>query len=95
MFPNIARPADQVFQVMEVVEVIPEGREKGYYELKPLVVDDKPMGFKISDEAKDYVDPDLTNQQINKKSIDDLREQRENFNIINEVMTGLKDGKFR
>jgi len=95
MFPNIARPADQVFQVMEVVEVIPEGTEKGYYELKPLVVDDKPMGFKISDEAKDYVDPDLTNQQINKKSIDDLREQRENFNIINEVMTGLKDGKFR
>lgn len=95
MFPNIARPADQVFQVMEVVEVIPEGTEKGYYELKPLIVDDKPMGFKISDEAKDYVDPDLTNQQINKKSIDDLRQERENFNIINEVMTGLKDGKFR
>ena len=95
MFPNIARPADQVFQVMEVVEVIPEGTEKGYYELKPLIVDDKPMGFKISDEAKDYVDPDLTNQQINKKSIDELRQERENFNVINEVMTGLKEGKFR
>mgnify|MGYP006969350677 CR=1 FL=1 len=95
MFPNIARPADQVFQVMEVVEVIPEGTERGYYELKPLIVDDKPMGFKISDEAKDYVDPDLTNQQINKKSIDELRQERENFNVINEVMTGLKEGKFR
>jgi len=90
MFPNIVRPADQVFQVMEVTE-----DEDGIKTLSALVIDDKPMGFKISDEAKDYVDPDLTNQQINKKSIDELREQRENFNIINEVMTGLKDGKFR
>ena len=90
MFPNIVRPADQVFQVMEVTE-----DEDGIKTLSPLVIDNKPMGFKISDEAKDYVDPDLTNQQINKKSIDELREQRENFNIINEVMTGLKNGKFR
>lgn len=90
MFPNIARPADQVFQVMEIVE-----DKNGLSELTPLIIDGRPMGFKISDEAKDYVDPDLTNQKINAKSIEELREQRKNFEIINEAMTGLKEGKFR
>ena len=90
MFPNIARPADQVFQVMEIVE-----DKNGLRELTPLIIHGRPMGFKISDEAKDYVDPDLTNQKINAKSIEELREQRKNFEIINEAMTGLKEGKFR
>ena len=90
MFPNISRPADQVFQVMEIVE-----DRNGLSELTPLIIDGRPMGFKISDEAKDYVDPDLTNQKINAKSIEELREQRKNFEIINEAMTGLKEGKFR
>ena len=90
MFPNISRPADQVFQVMEIVE-----DKNGLSELTPLIIDGRPMGFKISDEAKDYVDPDLTNQKINAKSIEELREQRKNFEIINEAMTGLKEGKFR
>ena len=89
MFPNIARPADQVFQVMEIIQ-----DRNGLSELTPLIIDGRPMGFKISDEAKDYVDPDLTNQKINAKSIEELREQRKNFEIINEAMTGLKEGKF-
>ena len=83
MFPNVVRPADQVFQVMMLRE---DG--SGVRELEPLVIDDAPMGFRLSDEIKDYVSPSLTSANQNMKTLEELRREKKGVDFILEMRTG-------
>ena len=83
MFPNVVRPADQVFQVMMLRE---DG--SGVRELEPLTIADAPMGFRLSDEIKDYVSPSLTSANQNMKTIEEIRQEKQNVDIVMEALTG-------
>lgn len=83
MFPNVVRPADQVFQVMRVVSTM-----DGLNELIPLMLDDKPMGFRLSDEIKDYVSPTMTSANQNMKTLEEIRREKANVNTVMEAISG-------
>ena len=83
MFPNVVRPADQVFQVMRVVSTM-----DGLNELIPLLLDDSPMGFRLSDEIKDYVSPTMTSANQNMKTLEEIRREKKNVDTVMEALTG-------
>jgi len=83
MFPNAVRPADQVFQVMRVVSTM-----DGLNELIPLMLDEKPMGFRLADEIKDYISPTMTSANTNQKTLQEIREEKANLNVVMEAISG-------